>query len=653
MQAAEFPAREAQRLKTLYQYQILDTEQEQYFDDLTHLAAYICQTPIAAIGLMDSRREWFKSKVGFLAPEEPRDFTFCEHAILKADLLVIPDTLCDRRFINNPFVKGAAQIRFYAGAPLINSEGYALGTLSVLDHVPRQLDLEQQTALRILARQVVTQLELRRNLKALEQTILERQRTETQLRHNAYHDELTGLPNRALFMRHLRIRIQQTQQQPEAQLAVLFVDVDRFKLVNDSLGHLIGDQLLVNIAHRLQSCLRPQDTVARLGGDEFAILLTHITHPGDALEVADRIQATLKQPFNLRGQEVFSSSSIGIALSSTDYQRPEELLRDADIALYRAKAQGKGRHQIFDMAMHDSSVALLQLETELHRAIEHLIRFQPEASEFEIYYQPIIELRGGKIVGFEALVRWQHPTRGLLSPGEFVPILEETGGIIPLSDWVLRQSCRQLRRWQSQFANPFLTISVNISSRLFSQTDLVEKISKILEETDLEGHSLHLEITESAIMENAGTAVATILQLRQRGMQLHLDDFGTGYSSFNYLQQFPVDVLKIDRSFIHNMEICDQADSQDCAPIVRTILTLAHHLTIEVTAEGVETLEQARQLKSWNCQYAQGYFFSPPVDGVGAENLLAQDPFWGLEGDSDSWLSEESVESESGSDSGG
>lgn len=627
MLTVELPESEIQRLRMLSQYQILDTAPEQYFDDLTHLAAYICQTPIAAIGLTDATRHWFKSKVGFISPEEPRGATFCAHAILQSDLLIVPDTLNDCRFAANPFVIGAARIRFYAGAPLLNPEGYALGTLCVLDHVPRQLTQEQQLALRILANQVVTQMELRRNLEALEQTIIERRRSEAQLHHHAFHDDLTGLPNRALFMRCLRSAIEENQRFPGAEFAVLFLDLDRFKVINDSLGHAIGDQLLVNIAHRLRNCLRPSDRIARLGGDEFAILLLNITTLDDAIEIANRLEAALKLPFNVGGQEIFTSSSVGIALGAS-YQRPEDLLRDADTAMYRAKALGKARYQVFDAAMHTSVVTLLQLETDLRRAVEHLSLSPAGSSEFQIYYQPIIHLQTGKIAGFEALVRWQHPQRGLLSPTDFIPIAEESGTITPLSYWVLHQACQQLRFWQLRFPDFPLAISVNLSSKLFSQADLVQHIGQILSVVDLEGRWLRLEVTESAIMENAESAVRTILQLKDQGIRIHLDDFGTGYSSLNYLQRFPVDVLKIDQSFVSSIDLCRNGEFHTCAPIVQTILTLAHHLKIEVTAEGVETREQLLQLQDWRCQYAQGYFFSQPVSATAAEALIASDQRW-------------------------
>ncbi|MBV9389240.1 MAG: EAL domain-containing protein [Chroococcidiopsidaceae cyanobacterium CP_BM_ER_R8_30] len=600
---------EIERLKTLSQYQILDTAPEAYFDDLTRLAAYICHTPIAAIGLIGAERQWFKSRVGILATEESRNITFCAHTILQADLLIVPDTLQDERFVNNPFVTGDTHIRFYAGAPLITPDGFALGTLCVLDHVPRELSNEQQEALRILALQVLTQLELRRNLAILEQNILERQRTEAQLRYNIYHDELTGLPNRALLMERLMYALNRSKQQHRFVFAVLFIDLDRFKLINDSLGHLVGDQLLIVIAQRLRACLRNEDTAARLGGDEFAILLENLTDVRDATNVARRLQAELALPFHLCEQEVFISCSVGIALSTLDYDRPEDLIRDADTAMYRAKTLGKACYQVFNPSMHEQMVTLLQLETHLQQAIGR--------HEFRLHYQPIVSLFTGSIIGFEALVRWQHPLRGLILPQEFIPVAEETGVIIPIGYSILHEACRQLRSWQIQYSKQSLSISINLSSRQFSHPQLIQSIRKILQETHLDACCLKIEITESTIMENVESVTAVLLQLRDLGIELHMDDFGTGYSSLSYLHRFPVDVLKIDRSFIASM-------SSEKAEIVRTIVMLAHNLGIEVTAEGIETEAQVAQLQAMQCQYGQGYFFSKPVDAEVAGAMIAQ-----------------------------
>ncbi len=1090
---APMPSHEAGRLKALQQYEILDTAPEQAFDDLARVAAHICGTPIALISLVDMNRQWFKSKVGIEVSETPRDIAFCSHAILQPDLFIVSDALADQRFATNPLVTTDPNIRFYAGAPLITPAGYALGTLCAIDYVPRQLKPEQQEALLALSRQVVAQLELRRNLVNMRQAIaerlqaesllasqkrvlemiargdnlnsvlnvlchhiekhssrmlcsvqlldenginlrhaaapslpesynraldgiaigprvvccgtaaywkepvivsdiaidplwedycelalsnelracwstpilnsdgkvlgtfamydsqpctpnsydlqlveiatnlagiaIERQRTEIslqkahdelelrvwertqeletanqtlqaeieerqraeaarriseerffkafrsspdsitissladgrfievndafehisgytreevigctsielkiwahsherdrmiqilqeqgtvrnieftsltksgevrvillsaeiiefdnqpcllavsrdittrkqaeealraqqeflrnvidtipnpifvkdgdgkytlaniavakaygttvenllgktdadfnpnfsqvekllsddrevmtlleekiipeeavtdstgkvrwfqsikkalgstdgksrqvlgvatdisdrkqveeQLIHDAFHDKLTGLANRALFMDRLEHLVELTKRRQDYLFAVLFLDLDRFKVINDSLGHTIGDQLLVEIARKLQTCLRPGDTVARLGGDEFTILLEDIKDVSDATHLANQIQQELTLPFNLNGQEVFTTASIGIALSKTSDRQPEDLLRDADIAMYRAKALGRARHEVFDMTMHTRAVALLQLETDLRQAVNR--------QEFLLHYQPIVSLSTGQITGFEALVRWQHPARGLVSPLEFIPVAEETGLIVPIGWWVLREACRQMREWQKQFGNgssvrgngkeshplPIpnsqlpLTISVNLSSKQFTQPHLALEIHQILQETGLDAGSLRLEITESAVMENAEAAIATLLQLKKLGVQIYIDDFGTGYSSLSYLHRFPIDTLKIDRSFVGRMS----SDNENWE-IVRTIVTLAHNLGLDVVAEGVETAEQLAQLRTLQCEYGQGYFFSRPLDVAAVETFMAAERQW-------------------------
>jgi diguanylate cyclase (GGDEF)-like protein len=441
----------------------------------------------------------------------------------------------------------------------------------------------------------------------LQAEITERKIAEAKLIHEAVHDSLTGLPNRTLFRQRLGRAIERAQRLKDYFFAVLFLDLDRFKLVNDSLGHLIGDQLLIAFVRRVEQCLRSTDTVARLGGDEFAILLDDINDINDATQIADRIQKALTLPFNLSGYEVFISTSIGIALSTTGYEQPEELLRDADTVMYRAKALGKARHEVFDKAMHTRAVTLLQLDNDLRRALER--------QELQIHYQPIVLLKTGRITGFEALVRWQHPIRGLVSPAEFVPLAEETGLIVPIGGWVLREACSQMRAWQEQFftTSP-LTLSVNFSGKQFSQPNLIEQIEQILQETGFDVHSLKLEITESVLIENAEAAAAMLSQLRSLGVQIYMDDFGTGYSSLSYLHRFPVDVLKIDRAFISRIGV----DLE----LVRAIITMAHNLNMNVVAEGIETPEQLTQLIALQCEYGQGYLFSKPLNREGAGALI-------------------------------
>lgn len=440
--------------------------------------------------------------------------------------------------------------------------------------------------------------------------ITERKQIEEQLAHNAYHDALTGLPNRVLFVDRLQQVIARLRRNPYEQFAVLFLDLDRFKVINDSLGHLVGDQLLIAIAHRLQSCLRPGDTVARLGGDEFTVLLDSIKNVNDATGVAERIQEALQAPFCLNHHEIFTTASIGIALNEASCAQPEELLRNADTALYRAKEQGKARYAVFNAEMYDQAVALLRLETDLRWAIER--------QELRVYYQPIIALATGRITGFEALVRWLHPERGLISPADFIPVAEETGLIIAIGQWVLQESCQQLKQWQTQFPSySSLTMSVNLSSKQLSQTNFVAQIDQILQQTELTPQSLKLEITESAIMERPEAAASVLKQLKRCGMQLCVDDFGTGYSSLAYLHRFPIDVLKIDRSFIHQID--EQAEG---FAIVRAIVTLADNLGLSVVAEGIETAQQVAQLQNLQCDYGQGYFFSKPLNQQAAKNLL-------------------------------
>jgi diguanylate cyclase (GGDEF)-like protein/PAS domain S-box-containing protein len=443
------------------------------------------------------------------------------------------------------------------------------------------------------------------------QDITDRKRAEERLLHDAFHDALTGLPNRALFIDHLKLTIARKQRNQEHMYAVLFLDLDRFKVINDSLGHMIGDQLLVHIARRLETCLRVGDTVARVGGDEFTILLEDIKDEIEAIAIAERIQKEVKTPFVLSGHEVFTTVSIGIAPSSIGYDEPDDILRDADTAMYRAKSLGKARHEVFDKAMHAVAMNLLQLETDLRRAIDR--------QEFFLQYQPIVALDGFNLCGFEALVRWQHPERGLVSPMDFIPVAEDTGQILPIGHWTLKEACRQMHRWQRRFPlDPPLFISVNLSGKQFTQPDLIEQVKSILQETRLDPRSLKLEITESVVMEDIENATEMLRQLRGLGVSLSIDDFGTGYSSLSYLHRFPIDTLKIDRSFVIRM-----VDNNENIEIVRTILMLAQNLGMNVVAEGVETKEQLALLRKLGCENGQGYFFSKPTSISGAEKLIS------------------------------
>ncbi|HYE15327.1 MAG TPA: EAL domain-containing protein [Pyrinomonadaceae bacterium] len=445
--------------------------------------------------------------------------------------------------------------------------------------------------------------ELERANRALEES-------REHFRHAAYHDALTGLPNRLLLADHLRLAIERAKRHPGHSFALIFLDLDRFKYINDSLGHAAGDQLLVTVGRRLGNHLRPTDTVARLGGDEFAVLLDGLEDEGDAIRVAERIQQELTTPFNLGGHEVFTTASVGITFSSPGYENPENVLRDADTAMYRAKENGKARYELFDAVMHARAVERLRLENDLRRAVER--------GEFSVYYQPIVSLDSDRVTGFEALVRWEHPERGFVPPTEFIPVAEETGLIVEVGQWVLRESCRQMREWQRlSFDNRLLTISVNLSGKQFLQPNLIGCVKQILHETDLDPRCLKLEITESVMMESAEAASAMLVQLRHLGVQLSIDDFGTGYSSLSYLHRFPINTLKIDRSFVTRM-----GDAGENSEIIRTILTLASNLGMDVIAEGVESKGQLAQLKAMGCHYGQGYLFSKPVGAAGAGALI-------------------------------
>lgn len=458
--------------------------------------------------------------------------------------------------------------------------------------------------------------ELSRYIAEQERISVQLQESKDHFRHAAFHDTLTHLPNRALLAENLKFVMERAKNHEDYQFAVLFLDLDRFKNVNDSLGHSIGDQLLIAMARRLESCIREVDMVARLGGDEFAILLDGIPDGREATNMARRIQEKLSSPFNLSGHEVFTTTSIGIALSSTGYDYPENMLRDADTAMYRAKAQGKACYEVFDKGMHTHAVYLLKMENDLRRALER--------EEFRVHYQPIVSLDNGQLAGFEALIRWQHPERGFVNPADFIPLAEETGLIVPIGLWILKKACRQLCQWQWQSsANRQLFMSVNLSSKQVAQSDLVSQIRDILDQTHVEAKYLKLEITESAVMDNAEMAARLLKRLKALGVQLSIDDFGTGYSSLGYLHRFPVNTLKIDRSFIGRI-----GEAAENIEIVRTIVSLAENMGMDVVAEGIETLSQLSQLRKLNCKYGQGYLFSRPLDAEAVTTLISKKPHW-------------------------
>jgi len=446
--------------------------------------------------------------------------------------------------------------------------------------------------------------------------ISDRKWAEERLVHDALHDTLTGLPNRALFTTLLDRAVIRLKRRRDTRFAVLFLDVDRFKNVNDSLGHMVGDQLLIEVARRLGACVRPEDTVARLGGDEFTILLEDIHDSADAIQVAERIQAEFISPVLVGSHEVFTSASIGIALSDTHYLRPEEVLRDADTAMYRAKSRGRARHEVFDADMHHTAVSLLRLETDLRRALER--------HEFGLAYQPVVSAATGRVSGLEALIRWHHPERGLVPPQEFIRVAEETGQIVPIGQWVLREACRQMHAWRAVLPNGDpVSVSVNLSPRQFGDPTLVDTVAGALADTGLPAAGLRLEITESILMDHAEASVRLLTRLKDLGVQVEVDDFGTGYSSLGYLHRFPLDALKVDRSFVSRVEV--DAENRE---IVRTIVTLARNLSMAVVAEGVETEGQRAYLQGLGCDAMQGYLFAGPLEPAGVEALLKSGRRW-------------------------
>jgi len=464
-----------------------------------------------------------------------------------------------------------------------------------------------------------------KKLVIVNRDITERKHAEQALAHSAFHDALTNLPNRTLFLDRVRHSLTLSQRHPSYKFAVLFIDIDQFKILNDSVGHSAGDELLIQIGRRLTVSLRGADTIsrprtpaddlsgqslARLGGDEFTVLLEDLRDSSDAIRVAERIQERLGVPFLVGGQELVISASIGIVFSTTSYAASEELVRDAEIAMYRAKREGKARCRVFDAAMHTLAVRRLKLETDLRRALE--------LDEFRVHYQPIVSLPNGRIVGFEALSRWQRPD-GLVAPAEFIPIADETGIILPLNRRLIRQACEQVRHWQSEFpADPPFTISINISARQFVQPDLASEIGAILSQVDFSPHNVDLEITETIAMADVERSAVVLAELKALGVKLSIDDFGTGYSSLSRLQGFPVDALKIDRAFVSKL-----GDDRETEEIVRIIIMLAHNLGLKVVAEGAELAAQVKMLKALNCELAQGYFFAKPCAGEAIDKILA------------------------------
>ena len=504
-------------------------------------------------------------------------------------------------------------------------------TVGGVDYITKPFQIEEilvrvqyQLALQT-AKAEISQLNIQLEQKVQERTaqlekvinqrdreIAEHKQTQQKLFHQALHDALTGLPNRILFMEHLQKSLHRITRNQDYLCAVLFIDLDRFKIINDNWGHAVGDRLLIAISEILQACSREVDTVARLSGDEFTILLEDINDFQDAIAIAERLLERLTAPIHLDECQVYIGASIGIVFGSVTYQTGDELLRDADIAMYRAKALGKGRYAIFDREMYDRTLHLSQIEIDLRYALER--------QEFLLHYQPIISLTTGKLTGFEVLLRWQHPQTGLIYPGDFIAIAEETSLIVPIGEWILQEACQQLYVWQQKFSTAAsLYVSVNLSSKQIKQFDFVDKLAKVLACTSLNGKNLKLELTETMLMDRGEKTIELLSQIKEQNVQLSIDDFGTGYSSLSYLHRFPIDALKIDRSFVIPID----AEGKNCE-IVKIIITLAHALGIKAIAEGVETSHQLTVLKKLGCDEAQGYFFGKPVNSELAEAILAK-----------------------------
>jgi len=738
---------ETQRLEALRRYKILDTLPEQDFDDLTLLAQQICQVPIALISLVDESRQWFKSRVGVSHTETPLEYAFCPYAILDpSEMLVVQDAQQDPRFAESPRVTGGPKIRFYAGAPLVTPDGLALGTLCVIDNVPRDLTAEQKAALRSLSRIVISQLELRRNLAAHLQLkdqlqslnaslehkveartrdlriaatafesqeslmitdadgvilrvnraftectgyaseeavgmtprllksgrhdaeyyetlwgtllrtgkwqgeiwdrrkngevypslltitavrdnngvithfvgshidITDRKLAEEKIQHLAFYDTLTGLPNRRLLFDRLQQALASSARVGRAG-ALLFIDLDNFKNLNDTLGHLFGDILLLQVAQRLLSCVREGDTVARLGGDEFVVMLVDLS--GQPIEAAaqtetigEKILAILSKPYRLDVHEHLSTASIGATLFSDHLTSVDELMKQADIAMYQAKKAGRNALRFFDPQMQVSISARVKLEDELHKALEN--------QEFLLYYQPQVD-SSLRSLGAEALIRWVHPDRGLVLPLEFIPLAEETGLILPIGQWIMETACAQIKEWQQDALTRDLTLSVNVSVKQFRQSTFVTQVQAAVQHHAINPKLLKLELTESLLLENIEDTIAVMNALNKIGVRFSMDDFGTGYSSLQYLRQLPLDELKIPMNFIHGIATNNNDES-----LVRTIIAMARSMEMDIIAEGVETEQQRQLLLNIGCPRHQGFLFSKPVPIRQFEALLRQ-----------------------------
>ncbi|MBZ9749549.1 EAL domain-containing protein [Deinococcus sp. HMF7604] len=584
------PSDDQDRLAHLYRYLVLDTPPEAEFDRITRFVKQLLNVPVVIVNLIAARRTWLKSSVGTNIHEMDRASVCCGEAVEQAGVFVVEDLQALPRFQNDPMVKfhGA---RSYAGAPLTTPDGFNIGVLAVYDHQPRVFTIEEQTLLQDLAAIVIDELELRL-------MILHLQEAQVRSEFQARHDALTGLPNRMLLLDRAEQALLHAQPYGTS-VGMLVLDLDGFKMVNDSLGHAAGDELLRAVGTRVCTVLRSQDTVARFGGDEFVVLLPDLHDALDAARVAQNIQDILAQPFAVKGVMLYLRCSVGISLYPADGRDAEALLLAADTAMYQAKAAGKGQYCFYAEDMTRAAQAKLYLRSQLSQAVE--------TGEFELHYQPQMELKTGAMIGMEALVRWRQADGRLIPPDAFIPLAEETGLIVPLGTWVLREACAQAVRWQALGA-PKLKVSVNVSVRQWEEPSFVPLVEQVLLETNLPPCRLVLEITESVLLSEPQNARIQAEQLASLGVQVALDDYGTGYSNLSQLQHLRIGQLKLDRSFVRPLpgDLKDQA-------LVQSALTLGHALNAAVVAEGIETDVQRQLLCDLGCPVGQGYFLGRPV----------------------------------------
>jgi diguanylate cyclase (GGDEF)-like protein len=620
MMTPPIPADEARRLAALHATSLFGTGAEEAFDRITRMAAKLLRVRTALISLVGSDTQWFKSRCGFDAQTTSREVSFCGHAILTDQPMVVEDAAKDPRFADNPLVVGAPHVRFYAGVQLYSVERAKLGTLCILDSEPRELGAAELAELHDLAR-MVEELIYHRQLAMAAQQLhdqLQQNASRAQLAASAgqvefllTHDTLTGLANRQALLGAIRDSVADWQRRTTSA-AVACLNIDRFKRVNDALGHAAGDEVLIAVTRCLQAGLEQGDLLARTGSDEFVLLLQR-TGGEAALQARLRhLLESVNGNVSWAGKDISITCSLGFACFPQDGEDADTLLSNANTAMRHAKETGGARLQHFAPAQRRELGRRMALEHQLHRALER--------EELFLQYQPKIDLRGGTLAGFEALLRWRHPQHGVVSPEEFVPILEETGLIVPIGDWIVRTAVKQMAAWHAA-GLPGIPVAVNLSARQFLQGDVVALVEELLHAHGVAPHLLELELTESLSMADPERSLAIMRQLRALGVTLSIDDFGTGYSSFAYLKRLPIDKIKIDKSFVHDM-----VHSSDARAIVQAIVAMAHRMHLRVVAEGVEVAAQALALREIGCDQAQGYYYARPLDALEAGSFLAPGP---------------------------